>query len=247
MSSGRAGRQIPMSLEPATFAIVHGAGDSAANWDGVAIELRERGHDAVAPDLPCDDDAAGWNEYADVVADAVGDREPVVVVAHSLGGFPAPLLCSRLPVELIVLVAAMVPAPGETANEWWTTTGHVDAMRATGADRLDERALFLADVPAEVADVALAHGRDQSGTPMAERWPLDTWPAVPTRYLLCRDDRLFPPEFVRPMVRERLGIEPDEMAGGHMPYVSRPVELAYRLESCWASVAPRPTARRRPR
>jgi hypothetical protein len=33
------------------------------------------------------------------------------------------------------------------------------------------------------------------------------------------------------MVRERLGIEADEIDGGHMPYVSRPRELAERLEA----------------
>ena len=26
---------------------------------------------------------------------------------------------------------------------------------------------------------------------MREPWPLDAWPDVPTRYLLCRDDRFF--------------------------------------------------------
>jgi hypothetical protein len=28
-------------------------------------ELRQRGHESVAPDLPCDDDSAGLPEYAD--------------------------------------------------------------------------------------------------------------------------------------------------------------------------------------
>jgi pimeloyl-ACP methyl ester carboxylesterase len=247
MSSGRRGRPVCMKTEPATFAIVHGAGDVAASWDLVAAELRDRGHEVVAADLPCDDDSAGWTEYADAVADAVGERAPVVVVAHSLGGFPAPLLCSRLPVELLVLVAAMVPAPGERATDWWDSSGHLRAFRESGAHELGERELFLHDVPEDAALEALALGRDQSGTPMQEPWPLDAWPDVPTRYLLFRDDRFFPAEFVRAMVRERLGITPDEMDGSHMAYVSRPVELAYRLEACWAEVALAATAGRRRR
>jgi hypothetical protein len=32
-------------------------------------------------------------------------------------------------------------------------------------------------------------------------------------------------------VRERLGIVPDEMDGGHCPFLSRPKELADRLEA----------------
>jgi pimeloyl-ACP methyl ester carboxylesterase len=59
-----------------------------------------------------------------------------------------------------------------------------------------------------------------------EPWPLAAWPDVPTRYLLCRDDRCFIPDFVRRHVKERLGIIPDEMPGSHMVMLSRPGELA---------------------
>jgi pimeloyl-ACP methyl ester carboxylesterase len=65
---------------------------------------------------------------------------------------------------------------------------------------------------------------------MMQLWPLAAWPAVPTSFLLCRDDRMFPPAFLRRVVRERLGIEPDEIDGGHTPALSRPAELAERLE-----------------
>lgn len=64
---------------------------------------------------------------------------------------------------------------------------------------------------------------------MHEPWPLDAWPNVPTRYLLCRDDRLLAANVTRRVVRERLGIEPDEIDGGHCPFLSRPEELAARL------------------
>lgn len=53
---------------------------------------------------------------------------------------------------------------------------------------------------------------------------------MPTRFLLCRDDRLFPAAFQRRVVRERLDITPDEMDGGHLPGLARPLELAARLE-----------------
>jgi pimeloyl-ACP methyl ester carboxylesterase len=82
-----------------------------------------------------------------------------------------------------------------------------------------------------VAAVALTKGQDQSGGPMAAPWPLDAWPDVPTRFLLARDDRVFPAEFQRRVVRERLGFVPDEMPGSHGVALSRPRELADRLES----------------
>ena len=66
---------------------------------------------------------------------------------------------------------------------------------------------------------------------MVEPWPLEAWPDVPTKVLLCRDDRMFPADFQRRVARERLGIEPDEMDGGHYIALSRPAELAKRLEA----------------
>jgi pimeloyl-ACP methyl ester carboxylesterase len=210
----------------ATYVLIHGAGDSASNWDLVAAELREGLHEVVAVDLPCDDESAGWSEYADTVVEAVGDRTSLVVVAHSLGGFTAPLVCARLPVDLLVLVAGMVPCPGETAGDWWANTGLTELTGSTD----DPIETFMHDVPSALAAGALAKGRDQAGTPMGEPWPLDAWPDVPTRYLLCRDDRFFPAEWTRRMVRQRLGITPDEIDGSHCVYLSRPRELADRLE-----------------
>jgi pimeloyl-ACP methyl ester carboxylesterase len=215
----------------ATYVLIHGAGDVAWYWHLLAAELQERGHDVVAMDLPCDNESAGLSEYADTVVDAIGDRTDLIVVAQSLGGFTAPLVCDRVPVDLLVLVAAMVPSPGETGKEWWVNTGYEQAVREQGERDDSPIAVFLHDVPPELAEEALAKGRDQAEAPMLEPWPLEAWPDVPTKFVLCRDDRFFPAEFLRPVVRERLGVTPDEIDGGHTPALSRPKELADRLEA----------------
>lgn len=87
------------------------------------------GHDVIAPDLPTADDSAGLDEYADVIVDAIGDRRDLIVVAQSLGGFTAPIVCNRVPVNISVLIAAMVPLPGETPGESSSNTGWADARR----------------------------------------------------------------------------------------------------------------------
>ena len=92
----------------ATFALIHGGGGSAWDWHLVVPELQERGQQVVAVDLPSDDESAGWWDYADAVVDAIGYRSDLVVVGHSLGGFTAPLVCARVPVDLVVLLAAMI-------------------------------------------------------------------------------------------------------------------------------------------
>ena len=96
-------------------------------------ELRARGHDAVAPDLPSGDDSAGLSEYTDVVVDAIGDRRDLVVVGQSFGGFTGPLVCARVPVRVLVPVAAMVPSPGESPGDWWANTGWEEARREQAA------------------------------------------------------------------------------------------------------------------
>jgi pimeloyl-ACP methyl ester carboxylesterase len=209
----------------ATYVLIHGAGGSAWDWHLVAAELRARGQDVVAVDLPTEDELAGLPEYADVVVEAIGDRTELVVVGHSFGGMTAPLVCARLPVELLVLVAGMIPAPGEPPEEWWVNTGH------RHGETLDVVATFLHDVPPELAAEAIARERGIARPPMVEPWPLDAWPDVPTRYLLCRDDRCAPAEWLRGVVRKRLGITPDEIDGGHCVMLSRPRELADRLEA----------------
>jgi len=206
----------------ATFALIHGGGGSAWDWHLVVPALRELGHDPVAVDLPCEDESAGWREYTDVVAGAMGDRKDVVVVGHSLGGFTAPLVSARITADLLVLVAGMIPAPGELLADWWANTGY----EASGSDDV-----FYHDVSPALAEEAQRHERDEKSKTPLQPWPLDAWPDTPTRYLLCRDDRMFAAAWARSHARARLGIEADEMDGGHYVSISRPRELAQRLDA----------------
>jgi len=204
----------------ATYVLIHGGGGSAWDWHLVAAELREQGHDPVAVDLPSEEESAGWNEYVTTVLQAVGDRTDLVVVGHSLGGFTAPLVCAHVRAELLVLVAAMIPAPGELFADWWRNTGYEES-------RHDD--VFYHDVRPGLAAEARRRARSEVSAALREPWPLATWPNTPTKYLLCRDDRMFPAPWVRRHVRERLGIECDEIGGGHYIALSRPSELAERL------------------
>jgi pimeloyl-ACP methyl ester carboxylesterase len=221
------------------FILIPGAGGSAWYWHLVAPRIEQRGHEAVAVGLPAADDTAGLPEYAAAVVHAIDSREPrrVVLVAQSLGGFTAPLVCAQVPVALLVFVNAMIPKPGERPGEWWKNTRHREAKRTQ--NQRDGRAAdapfdplieFFHDVPQRVIDEAWAQGEpQQSDTVFASACTFKTWPAVPTRVLIGRDDRFFPAEFQRRVARERLGIWADDMPGGHLVALSQPEELATRL------------------
>jgi pimeloyl-ACP methyl ester carboxylesterase len=222
----------------ATYALIHGSGDSSFYWHLLEPELRDRGHDVVAPDLPCEDESAGLNEYAKTVIDAIDDRTDVILVAQSAGGFTAPLVASHAPVELIVLVAGMIPRPGEKGDDWFANTRFNEAARNSGVDYSDEIAVFYNDLPPELAEAAMRHSRTQADRPAQEPWPLEGWPGIPTRYLLCTEDRFFPAGWMRGVVQERLGITPDEIESGHCAALSRPRELAERLEAYRTALTP---------
>jgi alpha/beta hydrolase family protein len=182
----------------------------------------------VAPDLPADDDDAGLWTYADTVVDAIDGRSDLVVVGQSFGGFTAPLVCYRVPADLLVFVAGMIPASGEPPDDWWSGTGYLNEPREQSDDDL---ATYYHDVPPELAAEALRRARNHpSPTAGREPWPLSAIPDVSIRALLCRDDRLFPAPFMRRLARVRLDIEADEIDGGHCVALSRPKELADRLE-----------------
>jgi pimeloyl-ACP methyl ester carboxylesterase len=217
-----------------TYVLIPGAGGESSYWSLVAERLRASGDAVISPDLPADDPAAHLHDYVDVVVSAVnGGGGGAIVVGQSLGGFCAPLVAARIDARRIDLVCPMIPSPGETAGDWWTTSGQHEASRAADLDAgrdpdrpFDADELFLHDVPREVLTGVLGQPpRDQSGTPMGDPWPLDAWPAIPTRVLAGRDDRLLPLDFVQALARERLGVEADVIACGHLPALAAPDAL----------------------
>jgi pimeloyl-ACP methyl ester carboxylesterase len=130
-------------------------------------------------------------------------------------------------------VAGMVPSPGEAPEDWWANTGYGAALREqaardgglTGND--DPFVAYYHDVPRELAQQAMSRERAHpSQAAMAAPWPLAALPDVPTKFVLCTEDRFFPPDFLRRVVAERLGIIPDEIAAGHCVALSRPRQLA---------------------
>jgi len=223
----------------AIYVLLPGAGGDSWYWHLVAPELRARGLEVLTPDLPADDDSAGLAEYAEAVVTAIGDRADVIVVAQSMAAFTAPMLCDRVGVRLLILVAPMIPAPGESPGAWWSHSGQTTARRqqdeSEGRDpdaAVDVITTLMHDVPPDVVAEAFARGEPrQSDTPFAQPWPLHEWPGVPTRVLAGRYDRLFPLEFMSRLALERLSIVADVIDTGHLPALSRPGELAQRLET----------------
>src|SRR6478735_6622974 len=219
------------------FVLVPGAGGDAHYWHLVAPLLRDAGHRVIAPDLPGPDEAAGLEEYADAIVAAAGDLDAIVLVAQSMGAFSAPIAAGRLDVERMILVAPMIPAPGDTPGTWWSSTGQGAASReaaiAEGRDPdapFDVREAFFHDVPEPVGEDLFARGeRPESGRAFEDTWPLAAWPDLPTRVIAGRHDRLFPLPFMQRIAHDRLGVDPEIVDSGHLPALSVPDQLARHL------------------
>jgi pimeloyl-ACP methyl ester carboxylesterase len=156
------------------------------------------------------------------------------VVGQSLGAFTAAAVAAARPTRLLVYVNAMIPERGESPGTWWDDVGHEEAaaetlgrhgpMRTWTPKDLEE--VFLHDVPAEAA--AGASQRQQGGGIFGSR--LESVPdGVPVRVISGRDDRLFPAAFQQRLARERLGVEPDVLPGGHLLALAQPDALVRQL------------------
>jgi pimeloyl-ACP methyl ester carboxylesterase len=223
-----------------TFVLIPGAGADPRVYGATIAALRELGHEGIAPPLPLDDPDATPSDNAAAVIAALPEPPPasLVVVGQSLGAYAGTIVAARLQPARLILLAPMIPAPGESAGDWWRGTDHEAAIgplieRHGTPSEWGEEAMaevFYHDVD----EATLAANAEYEGVPapglFAEPLPLAAWPDVPTTVLAGRDDRLFPLAFQQRVARERLGLEEvAEIDGGHLPMLARPRELAERL------------------
>jgi pimeloyl-ACP methyl ester carboxylesterase len=217
------------------FVLIPGAGGRAAYWYRVEPLLAGAGYEVAAVELP-NFDGATFADHADAIVRAGQGAAEVVLVASSMGAFAAPLACDRLPVTELVLVNAMVPAPGESAGAWWADTDQEGAVRENDArdgrehdPAMPAEVYFLHDIPAEVLEQTMNAAAAPAGSLFADPIPMSAWPDVPTTVLAGRDDRFFPYDFQQRVARERLGLEVEPLPGGHLVAFSQPEALAARL------------------
>jgi pimeloyl-ACP methyl ester carboxylesterase len=220
-----------------TFGLVHGAYHGAWCWERITPELERRGHRVLAVDLPCEDPLAGAAEYAAAAVEAFADADDLVLVGHSLGGLTIPLVAQARPVRRMVFLCAMVPRCARSHDD--VQREEPDMILAgpeggafEGPDgathwRPDAAARwFFADCPPGLADWAASRLRGQAWTITTEVTPLQTWPGVPSSYVMGASDPVINPAWSRRVAREILGVAPIELAAGHSPFLAVPAALA---------------------
>jgi pimeloyl-ACP methyl ester carboxylesterase len=214
------------------FCLVHGSAQGPSGWDLLVPELNKRGHQTISVDLPTAEPEASAARYAQVIGRTLKEaQEPGIVVATSASGMFLPLVPAYAAVRRIVFIAAVIPEPGMSLMERFRADPQMFNPEWVGKDPTKNpdvaRSFLFHDCEPEVVQWALTtlrltYARDA----MSEPCPLQRWPAVPSSYILCSEDRTINPEWWRREAIRLLGSPPLELPGGHCPHVSRPAELA---------------------
>jgi pimeloyl-ACP methyl ester carboxylesterase len=218
----------------ATFCLIHGAWHEPSCWDPLVPRLAQRGHAAVAPDLPLHDPEAGWDERIRPALEALdGVAGPIVIVGHSQGTAYSSLVAAARPDALLVHLCPRL-------GGFELPPGAPDAFREGvpfPADRPDGTSVWEADTA-----ISALYGRlpPAAARSLAERlrpmampaggYPLSAHPENPRALIYAADDELFEPAWERFMARELLGVEPIEIPGGHFPMVEDPAALGDLLD-----------------
>jgi pimeloyl-ACP methyl ester carboxylesterase len=216
------------------FCLVHGAWHDSTCWDPLVPELRARGHETVAPDLPLHDPAAGFEERAWPAIDALAEVSgPVVVVGHSMASAYATLVALASPGSLLVhlcpRLGGFAQPPG--APSAFRKGVPFPPSRPDGTSAWEAETAIAALYGRLPADRAAALARNLR--PMAQppdEYPLSGPPDVPTVLIYAAEDEIFEPEWERFMARELLAVEPIEIPGGHFPMAEDPGALAELLD-----------------
>jgi pimeloyl-ACP methyl ester carboxylesterase len=207
----------------AAFCLVHGAWHDAACWDHVTGPLRAAGHEVVAPDLPFDDPATTFDERIAPALQAIEALvDPLVVVGHSMGAGYGPAVGAAREGSLLV---HLCPGLGPLREGFpWPPT------RADGTSAWERDAAIAALYPRlapsearRLADHLRPMAAAAGGRPRGLRLQASV-------VVIGLEDELFDPSSERVVARERLGVEPIEIPGGHFPMAEDPDGLAELLE-----------------
>lgn len=226
----------------AQFLLIHGSCHGAWCWRDVLPRLAAAGHEARAIDLPSHgDDPTPVEEvtlegYARAILDAID--EPVVLVGHSMGGFPISLAAEMAPerVAKLVYLCAYLPISGKSLVEMRRAAPRQPLLDAIivapdGVSMTIDPAKavekFYHDCPPGVADYAVPRLCPQAIAPQATPIRLgQRFESVPKHYIRCADDRTIPPEYQETMAAR---VPPENvhcLPTAHSPFFAAPDMLA---------------------
>jgi len=242
-----------MTVTKPTIVLVHGAWADASSWTKVIQRLQAAGHEVVA--IP--------NTLRGVAADAAVVRAyldtiegPVVLVAHSYGGFVITNAATGAAnVKALVYVDAFMPDEGQPAAALAgadsvllpaltnpTSTFKVVPIPGAPANVVDTYLLpevvaasFANDLSSEDAAVIFATQRPASIAAVAEPSGPPAWKDIPAWAIIGKKDRIITPAAQRSMA-EHAGVQVTEVDASHVSMISHPEVVVEVIEKALGAV-----------
>lgn len=214
------------------FVLLHGTTQAPTGWARLIDVLERRGHRAAAVDFPTDRPELRAADYAGIARAQADDVREPVVLAHSGAGLLLPAVAEALGARHLVWLAAAVPdfVGGATfAEDAADPEAATDDWRAAGWESTEDPlvAAYFGFHDCDLRTLRWAVTTMRLFYPEAVyRETPPPAPRIPSTAVVPKDDRALRPSWLARIARERLGVEPIEIEGGHFPHVSRPEELA---------------------
>jgi pimeloyl-ACP methyl ester carboxylesterase len=229
-----------------TYILVHGAWHGAWCWDKFIRTLEQAGHEAVAFDLPAHGrdrtpvQGLARQHYVERVIQAIdAQRQPVVLVGHSLGGLTISSVAEQRPdkIKVLVYLTAVLLRNGESLpevaarNEPSLVASNLSlspdgTMSSVNLDQVKE--IFYADC----SDLDIERAKELLGPeplgPRAERVRItdQRFGRVPRVYIECLQDNAIRPSFQKNMYTATPCKTVYSINTSHSPFLSAPAELA---------------------
>ena len=160
-------------------------------------------------------------------------------IGHSLAGTLLPRVTLKRKIGGLIYLCPAIPPRDRAEHEenlaafgiGMTNRFHVDDKGIVTMTEDDAIFTFYHDAPPEIARWAAAQLRPQWAGAMSTSYAsLDALPKVPSRAVICADDRVLQLDKTRRLIQQRLHTDPIEFPGGHSPFLSQPAKLAAMLD-----------------
>ena len=222
-----------------TIVLVHGDWADASSWTGVIERLQARGFTAVAPPNPLRGPA---NDAAYLASYLQSISGPIVLVAHSYGGFVTTNAATgNANVKALVYIDSFMPDEGEALG----------ALAARSGSCIDESALnpvplddgvdlylrweangaypgfaegFANGVDAKKAAVLAAQQRPAAAAQFAEPSGEPAWKTIPSWSLIGTLDLVIPLALQEEM-SDRAVAQITRVSGGHLTPITHPADV----------------------
>jgi pimeloyl-ACP methyl ester carboxylesterase len=222
-----------------TIVLVHGDWADASSWTSVLERLRDKGYTVVAPPNPLrgpTEDAAYLSSYLSTISG------PIVLVAHSYGGFVATNAATgNTNVKALVYIDAFMPDQGDTLGNLAASGGSCvsqDALNAVPYDGGVDLYLrwaangdyqgftkcFANGVDPRQAAVLAAEQRPAAAAQFAEPSGPPAWKTIPSWALIGTDDHVIPAALQEQMATHA-GARISTVDAGHLSLITNPAQV----------------------